>query len=323
VNSIILILTAAVALALCTVCFVVLRTLKPLCYAYNTILELERTLLKEFPRNRKDDGINKEKISRDKTSGMILLFTTLAGFAAPYVMLILAIVSDIDVYYFLLEFEFLPNPIYRELRIILLAILIRIILLSPGFFEGTRSTACLTSFAIVAVNSIREIVDVLESKNLKVSRFQQVYIRITLLYQMAEPLVYSVVYCLLTFLFWLVVGSSWITVCGFGKVPPSLFIMSCVVTIVVLTSYTFILPMYTKIPIRLVKILRKHKKQAYKEFIQLKTRQRKIYHFKAKALAPIRVKYGPFFSLDETFVVEDLFLITQRIFDAILIVDFR
>jgi len=81
--------------------------------------------------------------------------------------------------------------------------------------------------------------------------------------------------------------------------------------------------MYTQLPIRLVKMLDKHKKYAYKVFIQLKTGQRKIYHFEAKALAPIRVKYGPFFSLDENFFVEHLFLIKQTIFDALLIVDFR
>jgi len=122
--------------------------------------------------------------------------------------------------------------------------------------------------------------------------------------------------------FWIVVGLMWVIVKGFGSLPMSLIVVLVFIIFVVVTAYATLLPLYTKVFVVFVELVKMHRKRTRTEYYRLKTKSRKALFLEAKSIRPIKFNYGPFFCIDESFVANQLYLMSQRICDAILVFHF-
>lgn len=235
---------------------------------------------------------------------------------------------DLDGLHYILEAEILTDPMYRSMEETVWAYLCRLGVLLPPLVEVARSTATFFTYIIILFDSVKTIVHVLTTLatrhvwkrgNAACQEFRDIYIRFTILYAMLGPKMVRIVYISLTSCFWLLVATMWINVRGFESVSNVLLGASVVISFLMIILHAFLIPKYTKIFVEFASTLKVYQKQAHWLFVTTRTWQAKISEKQAKALAPVKFKYGIFFYINDEFVMDQFYLLTDRTFDAIML----
>ncbi|ODM96966.1 putative RNA-directed DNA polymerase from transposon BS [Orchesella cincta] len=149
INIIVFSMASAVMFCICVIAQVFLKTSNETVYFVNHMRQISCELLQDyrFPNLAK----------KQKTYGILLIAieTYLAMF--PYVLLIICLITQSDVFYFILEYEFLPDPIIREINSIFLSYIIRVGLFLPTYLEVARSSAMFVSITLQLTESVEKI----------------------------------------------------------------------------------------------------------------------------------------------------------------------
>ncbi|CAL8069356.1 unnamed protein product [Orchesella dallaii] len=286
----------------------------------NELLEMERELLKRHPIRRCHLAII---LSSHQHSAGALLILSIVAAGSPFVVLFIMLSFEYDMLHFILH-EILPSPTEWDIKLILFNLCLRAIFLLSVMLELFRTIAFVFALLVICFDSLTTILHILES-NLAIPRiFKGGYLHISVIYKSMERIVSVVVYGVVNVGFWFVVLNVWIQIKGFGKVPTLLYVCSISLTIMAVLLVVLFLPRFVAFLDKLSTLPASHVKEMAYLSVRCKWRKDiKIALKRAAALQPIRLKFGPFYTIDENFIMEYMCLLTMRIFDAIFIVDFE
>ncbi|CAL8112231.1 unnamed protein product [Orchesella dallaii] len=323
INLIILSCVSFAIFCICEITITAARHIHPTCYAFNRAFQLEKELLEKVMTA--EELAQYKGSAQEKSTGILVIIITSLGVWAPIVMAVAAIISDYDAFYFIIEYEFMPDPFQRERDIIFLTCGIRFLCVLATTLECTRTLLTAVGMFIPFFDRGMVVMGIMATKIYTHDEFKKVYVEVMILFKIVEPFLYSLVYIGLTFTFWLVVGFAWITIKGFGKLPMWMYLVCAPLTFAMAVCYLVVFPMYLQLPMGLAHLVDKNRQRARREYAgsTVKTVKKKAAWLEAKALAKIKIKYGPFFYLHEAVIPEQLCLISERICDAILLVDFN
>jgi len=116
--------------------------------------------------------------------------------------------------------------------------------------------------------------------------------------------------------------TSWFVIKGFRKLSTFVFLIAILFEAGFIISCVVLLPVYVGFCDTFVKLVEMNEQLAKREHNRFRTRSKKICYVEAKVIRSIKIKFGPFFYKDRKHVPNQLFLMSQRICDAILIIDF-
>lgn len=313
----VMVITTGSVLATCIIAYAGMQNISEIVAAVNMCQTLMEELTQRYPARPQDSLVIADH-------NLILLLGVPLVAVCPFLLISTAVLgADLDVFHPIFEAYFLTDPMYREVGEILWSKLLRFLLILPVTLEEFRSIAMFGSFTIVLLDgAVTNVITILWKRIDNPREFHGYFAKAVLTYKLLEPLIYTGVYFVLSCGFWLLVGAMWVLVKGYDHIPTYLFALILIVAIFLILTYALLLPKYCKIVLYFDKILLKHRKVAEWQYARRKTKERKLTLKSVAALPPIKVKYGPFFTVEENFVVEHLYLLTQRISDAILILDF-
>jgi len=232
------------------------------------------------------------------------------------------IASELDTFYFLSE-KLLRHPMYRDRITIFISTFVRLLLMVPPIIEYFR---CLTLMIIIAVISLDSLVDVITALGkyvINVNGHHNIYIKLTLILQLSQKTRCKTIWVACSCMFWGIVVLSWAVIKGPRYLPSVMVYLFRSELVVVLVGCGLILPKVVQIIVAIFNAGNAHKKQAKLIFYTCKTKDTKIAMLKANAVCPIKTTYGPFWTIDNEFLMLFFYLIILRVFEFLIIVDFE
>ncbi|CAL8085630.1 unnamed protein product [Orchesella dallaii] len=290
---------------------ITMLTLKETTVEFNTCLQMKKDMNTRFMHSSpKEDSI-----------GMLLFLISLFGGITPIFLTTTAVLLKIDPFYFFLKYEIFPSEKVETV----LFYLIEGVLIFPCVAECARLLVVTTSYLIILLQSISSIAFALDKtrNRLSISSFKRWYSRITILYKILEPVLNIIMYLAITFCFWGTVIYTWLLTKGFGKIGMSIYSFFAFMLIWIVGGNLITLPKYAGAGDRFVEMVKRNLQRAREQHVKLRTKETKIALLEAKGIPPIKFKCGPFLFINLAFLTEHYFLVTQRVFDAILIFDYE
>ncbi len=237
-------------------------------------------------------------------------------------MTIGAIYANIDYVYYPLE-AVLPDPKYRKLSTILIALLIRILFALWGSVECWRTISLFAWLCLMLVSRFLRILQILMSQLYTFRYFYCNYIFLKLLYGKMKRVVWILTYVGLSSTFWILVTSCWVIVKGsIEQLSLPLYLVFVLAAVMILIGYAIVLPMACKGFEMAVKVVYLYRFRTKFQLARVRCFIYKTEAMKAKAIKPMELTYGVFWPLRMAFLGEYFWLIVLRTFDAILLVDF-
>ncbi|CAL8147066.1 unnamed protein product [Orchesella dallaii] len=249
---------------------------------------------------------------------LCVIASSLSGFFFALVL----VAIEYDTFYFILE-QILPPPMYRTRDTIIGSVLLRFVLILPGVTEISRSLSYVLTLFMVLLDSATKVAKrMTERLQDNPVEFHKVYVQLCLLYGMGKQYVHKVVWMALTGTFWTLVIFTWICIKGWHHLPPVIRNMFAVVTFLLVLFHVIMLPKAIQALITISNFADTGKKLAKKLYVRTHTRESRILVRQTRAVLPIKVSYGLFWTIDRDFLMDYLYLVTLRTFDALLILDF-
>lgn len=249
----------------------------------------------------------------------LLYFPLPVAFLMPIVIAIICGLTDLDGFYFVLE-ELLPHPFTRERRTISLAFVARFLKNFLIASEVTRTMLHLYFLCMMAVIRLSTLVDILLFQKSTVQIKARTYNCIRIILANTYPFLDLALFIVLSFMFWTIVCSTWLSV----KTSPtgisglfyyffcSISVFSSCLLYVLLKSACSILAKLHLVPIF-------NEAKARLSFTLCKSFLRLEATCIWKAIKPVVFMYGNFSKIDEDFVLILFWLISLRSVDAILL----
>ncbi len=258
----------------------------------------------------------------DSLSTIAMMTVVGSAFTGPYLMTIAAIYADIDYTYYPLE-AILPDPIYRNFQTIITALLIRLVFLFWGCVEGWRTFLFLVYLGFILIERAVKILMVLTSRVFLFRDFYKNYIYFKLVYSKVEKVVQVITYISFSIYFWALVASYWVCVQGtIEKVTLPLYLMFALVALAITLAHFLILPLLCGAMEMAIHVVAVHRQKARFQYVKFKGFGYKLNVLRVAGIQPVRLRYGMFWTIRMEFLGEYVWLIVNRTFDAILVVDF-
>lgn len=210
----------------------------------------------------------------------------------------------------MLEQYFLSNPVYRSSVESIVAVVIRVILLVPSFFERTRSIAIAVVYIIVSV-AVDFIINIWYIFNAKIrsSGFKrELYILFKIIERIFTPPLHYCIHLLLTSPFWTFVFCSWVIVKNHNLITTMAVGLAVTGWIVVIPAVYLLLPIFYRTVVFNYCMVDGIRKQARCLWISSKPRRNKINWKQCTTLSPVKIKYGTFYDITEGFMAESAVL---------------
>ncbi|CAL8140139.1 unnamed protein product, partial [Orchesella dallaii] len=114
----------------------------------------------------------------------------------------------------------------------------------------------------------------------------------------------------------------WVVIKGRGHIPNFVWGLLVAVIFALAPFHVVIVPKFIQLSISLINAREVHMKRAKLLYYVTKSKTAKIAVLQANAVIPIRLTYGVFWVFDNDFFMENLKLLTLRLFDALIVVEF-
>ncbi|CAL8068675.1 unnamed protein product [Orchesella dallaii] len=255
--------------------------------------------------------------------GMTLFIVSLGSLGFAFLITISVILIDLDVTYFLFEY-ILPHPYVRTQYDILWSLAIRYVYFQYCALELTRTLVFVADIVLVIMDSCSKISrDLLILCTHNSNMFHRLYIRTTVLFKKAEHLINLMVYLTIPIMYWSFVAMLWVSVKGYGKVNPQMFLWSIFATMCLVVGHAIMLPTLIEMLELVVKMVRRHQRKVrFDRACRVPGTTLEIVK-QSKALVPIRIKYGNFYYISTVFFAAYLSNIILETSDLVVIVDVR
>ncbi len=153
--------------------------------------------------------------------------------------------------------------------------------------------------------------------------FYKYYIYFKILYSKLERMINFTTYVVLSITFWTLVASYWVCVKGaIEKVSLPLYLVFIFVAVAITLGYFVMLPLVCRALEMAVQVVALHRQKVRFRYVQCKGFGHRVNILRVEGILPIRKKYGMFWTIRMEFLGEYFWLIVNRTFDAILVVDF-
>ncbi len=240
----------------------------------------------------------------------------------PWVVLIVGVYLQLDVFYFIFE-DLFGSSNERNNSITVILLILRI-LSHYGIFEVCRVLGYTGVFMIILISNCSNIMSIAESGILAAKTMCIYYNQFYLSTKILVPVVCKIASMILSLSFWMLVVAWWMLLKGFHGTPILLFGALLISTLLVTYLLQYVLYVLARCGNHLDDLVTKIHHQLRMEYVSFRgsnAEKRKIKEFWScsKALKAFRYPYYPFLEVDYTFVRNMLDNLAQRVADACII----
>lgn len=250
---------------------------------------------------------------------VFVLVTQLANLL-PFLIYIVCIFWDLDGPYWVLE-DFALDPKHRDVSTILIFLLVRTILLIPGFLETTRTLLYTALGYLCIVNYQKNIIQILAHQVKNQSHFYNYYTQLQILCNVLGPGFERASFIIITIAYFIFILTLWVCVSGFGELDNTVYLFFAVYAFFIILSTAVGLPLVAStgdVICNIPKIKVKYAKLVHCVF---RFRCNKIFLKKAVSLRSIRFCYGSLCPIDRKFTRNLFDNVVQNLLSIILLFD--
>ncbi|CAL8143405.1 unnamed protein product [Orchesella dallaii] len=279
---------------------------------FNNLNKMAWKLSKEYKFSNQPDSI---LMTTSMLSIIGLLFIS-------FIFVFGTVATELDAFFFIIEPLF-PVPMVRNLATILSSTILRLVLIVPPTFEFCRYLAFLVTCIVIFYDSLIDITTPLLRFEKRIKQQHDIYVRLILIRKQFQESLHNLLWTVLSLVFWGVVLLAWLVIKGNKVLPKSLKLLFRTDLLVVLVSLVTFLPKFTKLVTAISNVGITHRQRAKMEYGISRSVPAKIAMLRANAVRPIEFWYGSFWVIGQDFFIMYLYLMTLRVFDALIILDFQ
>lgn len=254
--------------------------------------------------------------------GVVLYVGVILGGVFPFAATFAALYTSYDVTYLIFN-DILTDPYQRGLTEILLQFFMRAFIIFSIALETARTGTFFGCCIMVGIDIFAKIQEMLRSRVKSFDYFHIIYTHQRVLLSPIQDWLNLIIYLCLSLIFWVTVSSCWVCAKCYGKVHWPLYYFAVLGALFLIFSLVLLLPQSVHAVEITKEVVKLHFQQVRENYSKKKSRGGLLQLKQARAIAPIRFWYGPFWVIGKKFVMEYFSLILLRSFDAILILDFH
>ncbi|ODM93277.1 hypothetical protein Ocin01_13405 [Orchesella cincta] len=260
--------------------------------AVNCYMQLESDILTKYEIN-----LSKKK-KLDPLD--IFFFVAQLGNGVPFLILFGCLFWDLDGPYWVIE-DLAPTPLYRESSTILLFLLIRALLLLPGFWETTRSLLGTAMIMFATIENLTRVVTTLTFKVKSIKCFFRYYTQLSILCNILEGSTTRLFFVTITTAYFLLIQWTWVCVRGFGKLEAPIYFLFLMIAFIVWVSAIIFLPEVMLMGEAIAALPHAKRLEMKRRFVLWKTKESKIAYKRSLAIRPFKFQYGNFYPMGRKF----------------------
>lgn len=240
----------------------------------------------------------------------------------PFLVLFICLYFDLDGPYWFLE-DVGPDPMYRNISTLLTFLVLRAILLMPGFAETVRGIYVAGFGVLFLVVYIKETLDVLTKKVRSSHKWFKYYTRFYIISNVLAEAVSQTVFLAVTVVYILIIQVFWMIVRGWGKLSFPIYFMFCLFAVFIIFAVCLFLPLVGITGEIVTDILWKRRAALKRKLNNDRHLENKIFVKQVAALLPIKFCYGGYYKLGKSFSRNVFENVIENLLSMILIYDFN
>lgn len=216
--------------------------------------------------------------------------------------------------------EILENPMFRSTQTIILSLLIRFLFALLACVETFRCMAYIYTFALVILSRWKTILATPIVFSCNLSKLCSLHVQYRLIFKAIQTILETLLCTVFTWIFWGIVFITWICVqCS----PLRIGFMLYIWLIILLLLLLIVVNVVISLPCKLLELdsfaVFVNILMAKRKLIRRRTKQNRVVFYRALAVRPLQLKCGMFACLGREFLVDFVWILLARCFDAIII----